>query len=292
MVMTFCPLDAWSITKGGVSVELGVKHPTAFPLVEMPVAAIPAVQVLGSVASAAAFPVVDDVIVAGRSAATMVRRPKAPATPLGVARNEFAVWPPAKVAARVPEVVTGDPATANTDGMVRPTEVTAPPPPPLITAHPVAAPVARIPRGALPREQMDGVDAKAVAVAALPVVDDVRDAGRSAATMSRSPKGPAEPLGAARKVFAVCPLANVSAKVPAVLIGEPPTVKMGGALRATEVTVPAPVPPPGPVDAHVLVATHTMNCCEVVSHTIGSSWVGEDAGVQLGKGSADVRIVL
>src|ERR1700722_7896059 len=51
-----------------------------------------------------------------------------------------------------------------------PLAVMGSPLPPVIDAQPVALPFARIPVGALPVVQSDGAEARAVAVAALPVV--------------------------------------------------------------------------------------------------------------------------
>lgn len=186
------------------------------------------------------FPVVVLVIEDGKSAATIARSPTAPEDPFGVARNSFAVCPVAKLAASVPEVVTGEPVTAKTLGKVNPTLVTVPREP--MAAQPVALKFAVIPVGAWPVEQSVGVVAAAVAFAAVPLVLLVMDEGRSAATINRNVGAPAEPFGAAWKVFAVSD-AKVTASVPAVVMGEPVRLRKLGRVMATLVTVPGlPVP--------------------------------------------------
>ena len=66
--------------------------------------------------------------------------------------------------------------------------------------------------------------------------------GRSASTIARGVIAPEEPFGEARNRFADS-LVPVSARVPEVVIGEPPTVNQGGAVKATLVTVPGPPDP-------------------------------------------------
>ena len=57
-------------------------------------------------------------------------------------------------------------------------------------------------------------------------------------TIARKPTAPVEPLGVARNRFAVCPVVNVTAKTPAVVTGDPVTVKTLGTVKPTLVTVP------------------------------------------------------
>ena len=65
------------------------------------------------------------------------------------------------------------------------------------------------------------------------------DCGISAATMARNAGAAATPVvGPAKTVFAVC-VARVSARVPLLVTGDPPTEKIAGADSATLVTVPA-----------------------------------------------------
>jgi hypothetical protein len=82
------------------------------------------------------------------------------------------------------------------------TEVYAPacPPP---GAEQLALPFAAIPVAKLLPEHCVGVEANAVAVAALPEVLLVMETGRSAATKVRKDGFPLEPLGAAKKLLAV-----------------------------------------------------------------------------------------
>ena len=68
------------------------------------------------------------VVVEGKSAVAMARKPTAPEEPFGVARNSLAVCDPAAVTASVPEEVTGEPDTVSLEGTDIPTEVTVPPP--------------------------------------------------------------------------------------------------------------------------------------------------------------------
>ena len=66
-----------------------------------------------------------EVRLAGRSAATRARKAGAPAAPLGAAKTKLAVWL-ARVALRVPLVVTGEPVTVKRLGRLRPTLLTVP----------------------------------------------------------------------------------------------------------------------------------------------------------------------
>lgn len=109
-----------------------------------------------------------------------------------------------------------------------------------VVKHPVALPLLRTPAAACPVAQIVGVPASDVAVAAFPVVLEVIEAGRSAAVIARRPRAPAAPLGVARNSLAGSPLAKLSAKVPAPVIGEPDTENTEGAVSATLVTVPVP----------------------------------------------------
>ena len=86
-----------------------------------------------------------------------------------------------------------------------------------------------------------GVWSNAEAVAALPLVLWF-NVGMSAATMARGLSAPGAPFGAARKKFAVCAPAAVTARVPVLVIGDPDTLSHEGTVIATEVTpVPAGV---------------------------------------------------
>ncbi len=67
----------------------------------------------------------------------------------------------------------------------------------------LAFPLAAIPRAKAEPAHGDGAVAKAVAVAALPAVLLGIEAGRSAATKLRKKGFPLEPLGEAKKLFAV-----------------------------------------------------------------------------------------
>jgi hypothetical protein len=64
--------------------------------------------------------------------------------------------------------------------------------------------------------------------------------GTSALTIARGVIAPEDPLGAARKKFAVSEV-PVIASVPDAVTGEPLTVSQLGAVIATEVTVPEPL---------------------------------------------------
>ena len=67
-------------------------------------------------------------------------------------------------------------------------------------------------------------------------------AGMSAATSARNVGAAAAPVvGPAQTRFAAC-VASVTASVPVVVTGEPPTEKIAGMDNATEVTVPPPPP--------------------------------------------------
>ena len=99
-----------------------------------------------------------------------------------------------------------------------------------------------IPVGACPVEQLVGLDASAVAVAAFPVVLWF-SVGTSALTSARKVGVAAEPeLGPASTIFALCVL-SVSVIVPEVVIGEPLALMIDGGVIATDVTVPVPPPP-------------------------------------------------
>ena len=74
--------------------------------------------------------------VAGRSAVARLRKVGAAFEPdTGPEKIRFRVWV-AKVAANVPEEVTGEPETLKMFGRVIPTEVTVPPPEPDISPQP------------------------------------------------------------------------------------------------------------------------------------------------------------
>ena len=103
----------------------------------------------------------------------------------------------------------------------------------------MALPFAKIPVGASPVEQRVGVEARAEAVPALPVVLWF-SVGTSAATMARRLTAPLDPFGVARNSFAVSPVVAVMASVPLVIMGLPETVSHAGTVMATLVTVPEP----------------------------------------------------
>lgn len=78
------------------------------------------------------------------------------------------------------------------------------------------------------------------AVAIVPVVILAASMlGRSAATSARNVGAPVTPSGAANTAFALC-VARARVSVPVVVTGDPVTLKMDGAARATLVTVPEP----------------------------------------------------
>lgn len=90
--------------------------------------------------------------------------------------------------------------------------------------------------------QRVGVEANAVAVAALPVVELVIEDGRSAAAIARGVIAPEVPFGEARNRLDAS-LVPVIAIVPLLVTGLPETVNQFGTERATLVTVPLPCVP-------------------------------------------------
>jgi hypothetical protein len=87
----------------------------------------------------------------------------------------------------------------------------------------------------------------------------VRAVVKSAETIPRKVGVAAPPeVGPANTVLAVW-VARVMVKVPAVVTGEPETVKIAGAARATDVTVPDPDPPP--------ISFHTAAPAVASTHT-------------------------
>jgi hypothetical protein len=111
----------------------------------------------------------------------------------------------------------------------------------------VAFPLDNTPVGAYPDEQRVGVLARPEAVAAFPVVFDPIVPGISEAAKDLKAGVDAPPdVGPAYTVFALS-LAAVTANVPAVVTGLPPTENSAGIVRATLVTVPAPAAAVHPV---------------------------------------------
>jgi hypothetical protein len=113
---------------------------------------------------------------------------------------------------------------------------------PVLAAQPVALPFARMPVGEYPVEQRVGVEANAVAVAALPVVLAAMVDGRSAETIARGVIAPEVPFGEARNRLDAS-LVPVIAIVPLLVTGLPMTVNQFGTEIPTLVTVPLPCVP-------------------------------------------------
>src|SRR6185312_3588489 len=126
------------------------------------------------------------------------------------------------------------------------TETAVTVPVPVGVKHPTAFPFAPTPVAATPAPQFVGVDASAVAVAALPVVLWF-SAGMSAATIERSPTAPVVPLGVARNWFAVSPVVaeNVCVPLADMVAGE--AVSHDGSAQ-----VMLPMPEPEPLKVYAL----------------------------------------
>jgi len=173
--------------------------------------------------------------ICGMSAPTRARSAGAPVVPFGVANTWFPVRPPHHVNASVPVVVIGDPLKHNGETTeaatldTPPGGVTQVPSPRQNVVLDAPVPLFKFVTGRLPVTP--------------PLPDEPSNAaGTSAPTIARKPSAPVVPLGVAKKLFAVCAAVNVTASVPVEVIGEPVTVNTLGAVRATLLTVPPPVP--------------------------------------------------
>ena len=148
-----------------------------------------------------------------KSEISMARNAGTAVLDVGPARKVFADCV-MRLGVKVPVLVTGVPADPvnKTPSPVKLTDVTVPPEAPLTADH--------VPS---PRKNTDE--------------DGVPVAGRSAMTIARTTRLP--PLVARNSLF-VRPVAEATASVPKVVIGEPTTVSQLGTVRATDVTVPVP----------------------------------------------------
>jgi len=156
----------------------------------------------------------------------------------------------AKVTARVPDEVIGDPATENIEGIVKATLVTVPPLATLKSIWPATEFV--ITKLALAEAKNPYINVAKAAVVETPVppfnigniplTPLVRlISGISAATRPRKVGTAAEPdVGPANTRF-IDSTFKVNVKVPAVVTGEPETVNIDGADKATLVTGPVPL---------------------------------------------------
>jgi hypothetical protein len=89
--------------------------------------------------------------------------------------------------------------------------------------------------------------------------------GISAATMARNVGAPAEPLGAARKVFCVCE-ASAAVSVPEPVTGDPDTLNRAGRDRPTLVTVPVLAVAPVATPSNLVLSAELMKpATEVVA---------------------------
>ena len=106
----------------------------------------------------------------------------------------------------------------------------------------------------------DGVNVDGTLVSWLHAIESDA-AGMSAATKARNVGVAAAPVvGPAHTRFAAC-VARVTANVPVLVTGEPPTEKIAGIVRATEETVPPP--PPDTVAGVHVVPFHCRTCPDV-----------------------------
>jgi len=136
----------------------------------------------------------------------------------------------AQEAARVPELVTGEPLTVNSDGNDSDTLVT----------DPVADTAAHVPS---PRrytvESADPVPSTFVLNTPVVILDAGR-LGMSVATRERNPGVPALPFGAAKTRLPAAVAAHVKLNVPVPVTGDPVTENSEGADKPTLVTPPPP----------------------------------------------------
>jgi hypothetical protein len=154
-----------------------------------------------------------------------------------------------------------------------------------------ALPLAEIPVAQVLVEHCVGLDARAVAVAALPLELLVIDEGRSDAVKLRKVGVAAAPeLGPARTVLAVC-VASCGASVPLEVIGEPETLVLKiipSPLIPTLVTVPGLV---APVETNMVRMSLTAEIAVAVVTTVAMGMAAVvnpvvlDAGTQLLPGS-------
>jgi len=148
-------------------------------------------------------------LISGMSAGTRARKVGTPDKPFGAAKTLFAVSD-TRVAVNVPVAPAGDPLTEKILGIAK------------FIAMPEDVPVPPFTMGKIP---------------VTPVIKLM--SGMSAGTRVRKVGVPAEPLGAAKIVFAVSDT-RVAVRVPDEVIGDPLTEKILGIAKPTDVTVPRP----------------------------------------------------